>query len=103
MRLVIHRELQAKANRLMRFKDELTQPTENDLVSKNQSFSAKRQHPVMMEKRKLNGEDAVNMIQDSYNGHLPSDYEGLDSSGIITGLCLDMCPGMSLTCHLALY
>lgn len=88
----INRELQAKAKRLMRFKDELTQPTENDLVSKNQSFPTKRQHPVVMEKRKLNGEDAVNMIQDSYNGHLPSDYEGLDSSGIITGLCLDMCP-----------
>lgn len=88
----INRELQAKAKRLMRFKDELTQPTENDLISKNQSFPAKRQHPVVREKQKSDGEDAADMIQDSYNGHLPSDHEGLDSSGIITGLCLDMCP-----------
>lgn len=88
-----HRELQAKAKRLMRFKDELKQPMENDLTFKNQKFPAKRQHPVLMEKGKLTGEDAVDMTQDSSNGYVPSDYEGLDSSSTITGLCLDMCPG----------
>ncbi|KAL3508010.1 hypothetical protein ACH5RR_033392 [Cinchona calisaya] len=88
----INRESEAKAKRLMRFKDELKQPMESDLTSKNQRVPATRQHLIMMEKRKLNLEDAADMIQDSSDGYVPSDYECRDSSRIITGLCLDMCP-----------
>lgn len=95
MVLLVFRELQAKAKRLMRFKDELSSQTESDLSFKNQKAPLKRQQPVIMEKKKLNGEDAADVMGDSFNGDdHPADYEDLGSSGVIVGLCLDMCPGL---------
>lgn len=34
---------------------------------------------------------------DFSNGDISSDCDGLGSSGIIIGLCPDMCPGMALS------
>ncbi|CAI9118649.1 OLC1v1020245C1 [Oldenlandia corymbosa var. corymbosa] len=87
------RELQAKAKRLMRFKNELSRETESDLGFKNQKAPAKRHYPVVMAEKKVNGEDAADVMGDSFNGNaqLPDNEDG-SSSGIIVGLCLDMCP-----------
>lgn len=87
-----NRELEAKAKRLARFKDELNEPMQNDLNVKDQKSPVKRQHLVMVERRKLSGDLAVELVANSSNSNVPSDYDATDSSTIITGSCLDMCP-----------
>lgn len=85
------RELQAKAKRLARFKDELSQPEPSSLDFGNQRVSLKGQDQSMVEKRKLIG-DPLDVIADYPNASFSSDYEGQDSSSIIIGLCPEMCP-----------
>lgn len=83
------RELHAKAKRLARFKDELSQPEPSRPAVKNQKDPAKSQHLSMSEKQK-NSEDPM---VDSAGGIVSSDYEGTASSTSIVGICPDMCPG----------
>lgn len=86
--------MEAKAKRLARFKDELNEPMQNDLNVKDQKSPAKRQHTVLVERRKLSGGLAVDLAGNSSNSHYPSDYDATDSSTIIIGSCLNMCPGI---------
>ncbi|KAL2534571.1 SAC3/GANP/Nin1/mts3/eIF-3 p25 family [Abeliophyllum distichum] len=78
----VERELQAKAKRLARFKDELSQ---SDSRISNQMVPVKRQQQYMLEKRKYSEDPTM-------DSNVISDNEGLASSSIIIGLCPDMCP-----------
>lgn len=89
----MRRELHAKAKRLARFKDELSQPVEGHSTVKNQKDPAKRQHLSMLEKQKNSEDPKMDVMVDSAGGNIFSDYEGLASSSSIVGLCPDMCPG----------
>ncbi|XP_077218164.1 SAC3/GANP/Nin1/mts3/eIF-3 p25 family isoform X2 [Tasmannia lanceolata] len=72
------RELQAKAKRLARFNVELSQPL---------------QSPHDFVKKKLPGNKHDHALVDMCpNDNILSDYEGLESSSLIVGLCQDMCP-----------
>ncbi|KAL8524828.1 hypothetical protein ACS0TY_014441 [Phlomoides rotata] len=78
----IERELQAKAKRLARFKDELSQPVQSHSTVKNLKDPAKRQLV----------DSKMDTLVDSAGGNVSSDYEGVASSSSIVGLCPDMCP-----------
>lgn len=94
--LAICRELQAKAKRLARFKEELSQPEQSNLGIGNHKVPVKRQDRSTVEMRTLTAEPS-DMAGDFRNGNVSSDYEAQDSSSIIIGLCPDMCPGMFST------
>ncbi|KAJ9536862.1 hypothetical protein OSB04_029595 [Centaurea solstitialis] len=83
------RELQAKAKRLARFKDELSQPEPSDAGNRNQKTQQFGQFG--MDKRKLNGE-ASDLTASSHNSNLQTDGEDQDSLTVIIGYCPDMCP-----------
>ncbi|XP_024985476.1 SAC3 family protein B isoform X2 [Cynara cardunculus var. scolymus] len=83
------RELQAKAKRLARFKDELSQPEPSDTGNRNQKTQQLGQ--LGMDKRKLNGE-ASDLTASLRNSNTQTDGEDQDSSTVIIGYCPDMCP-----------
>lgn len=89
----MHRELHAKAKRLARFKDELSQPVPSRSTVKNQKDPAKSQHLPMPETQNMSEDPKMDMVVDSAGGNAFSDYEGIASSTSIVGLCPDMCPG----------
>ena len=95
--LVTCRELQAKAKRLARFKVELSQTVQSTSGIGNQKVSVKSHDQSFTERRKSIGERSTDMVADFPNGNVLSDYEGPESSTIITGLCPDMCPGSCLS------
>lgn len=79
------RELQAKAKRLARFKDELSQPESTDKIQKVQQVDQ-----IVTDKRKFMFEPS-DMTR---NSNLQMDSEDQDSSStVIIGVCPDMCPG----------
>ncbi|XP_071701316.1 SAC3 family protein B isoform X2 [Rutidosis leptorrhynchoides] len=82
------RELQAKAKRMARFKDELSQPEPSETGNKNQ----KPQHvdQLGVDKRKSVGE-ASDMTGHLRNSNFQTD-EDQDISTVIIGYCPDMCP-----------
>ncbi|KAL7595190.1 hypothetical protein Lser_V15G29860 [Lactuca serriola] len=85
------RELQAKAKRLARFRDELSQPESTD---KNQNQKRQQVDQLGMDKRKfmLEGSDMGGHLRNS-NANIQTDSEDQDSSStVITGVCPDMCP-----------
>nr|GMD87002.1 SAC3 family protein B [Ipomoea batatas] len=86
------RESLAKAKRLARFKNDLHQPVQSDPGPQDQKVVAKRQHELVVERQKIIGESSASTTGDFSNGNMISDYEGPESSGIIIGSCLDMCP-----------
>ncbi|KAH6769835.1 hypothetical protein C2S52_014638 [Perilla frutescens var. hirtella] len=88
----IERELQAKAKRLARFKDELSQPVPSRSTVKTQKDPATSQHLSMSEKQKNSEDPKMDMMVDSASGNVFSDHEGVASSTSIVGLCPDMCP-----------
>ncbi|XP_011090907.1 SAC3 family protein B isoform X2 [Sesamum indicum] len=88
----IEREIQAKAKRLARFKDELSQPVQSHSTMKNQRSPAKRQHQSALEKEKLSEDSTMDAMGDAVGANGFSDYEGRASSSSIVGLCPDMCP-----------
>ncbi|KAL0388736.1 UNVERIFIED_CONTAM: SAC3 family protein B [Sesamum radiatum] len=88
----IDREIQAKAKRLARFKDELSQPVQSHPTLKNQRPPAKRQHQSALEKQKLSEDSTMDAMGDAVGANGFSDYEGRASSSSIVGLCPDMCP-----------
>lgn len=83
------RELQAKAKRLARFRDELNQPELSDIGNRNQKTQLLGQ--LGMDKRKLNGE-ATDLTASLRSSNLQTDGEDQDSSTVIIGYCPDMCP-----------
>lgn len=88
------RELHAKAKRLARFKDELSQPAPSRPTVKNQKDPAKSQH--LSEKQKNSEDPKMDMMVDSAGGIVSLDYEGTTLSTSIVGICPDMCPGTYL-------
>lgn len=88
----IERELQAKAKRLARFKDELSQPVPSRSTVKTQKDPATSQYLSTSEKQKNFEDPKMDMMVDSAGGNIFSDYEGMASSTSIVGLCPDMCP-----------
>ncbi|XP_057476321.1 SAC3 family protein B-like isoform X1 [Actinidia eriantha] len=88
----VERELQAKAKRLARFKVELSQTVQSTSGIGNQKVSVKSNDQSFTERRTSMGERSTDMAADFPNGNVLSDYEGPESSTIITGLCPDMCP-----------
>ncbi|KAJ7980171.1 SAC3 family protein like [Quillaja saponaria] len=85
------RELQAKAKRLARFKVELSKSEQGGPDIADQKDSANLHEQSVMEQKYVRGHSAES-AGDLTNGHALSDYEGLNSSNIICGLCPDMCP-----------
>ncbi|XP_073277101.1 SAC3 family protein B isoform X1 [Primulina huaijiensis] len=80
----IERELQSKAKRLARFKDELSQPKQNATTFKNQKHA--------LEKPRPREDSKMDATADFVDIDVISDYQGGASSGSIAGVCPDMCP-----------
>ncbi|KAJ0730764.1 putative proteasome component (PCI) domain-containing protein [Helianthus annuus] len=78
------RELQAKAKRLARFRDELSQPEPSD---GNQKPQAQQAEFLGIDKRASDTETGH-----LRNSNLQTDGEDQDSSAAIIGFCPDMCP-----------
>ncbi|XP_076924498.1 SAC3 family protein B-like [Bidens hawaiensis] len=84
------RELQAKAKRLARFRDERSQPETNEAVSRNQK---PQQADVLgMDRRKFMAEVSDTKAGHLRNSNLQTDGEDQVSSTVIIGYCPDMCP-----------
>lgn len=88
--------MHAKAKRLARFKDELSQPVPTHPTVKNQKDPAKSQQLSLSEKQSFSEAPKTDMMVDSASGNVFPDYEGTASSTSIVGICPDMCPGTHL-------
>ncbi|MCE0480487.1 hypothetical protein HAX54_037378 [Datura stramonium] len=88
----IQRETEAKAKRLARFKDDLTQKNVRDDSSIHQKVPSKSQYQSVVDRPKFSAEDSVDSTDDFSDGNLLSDYQGSEFSGVIIGSCPDMCP-----------
>ncbi|GLT37106.1 hypothetical protein SLA2020_114420 [Shorea laevis] len=87
------REMQAKAKRLARFKPELSEAVEMRRTNKlDEKISANRHQQSMEERRKFVGDNSTESAGDFIEGNASSDFEGLETSSVIVGLCPDMCP-----------
>ncbi|WOH12921.1 hypothetical protein DCAR_0832430 [Daucus carota subsp. sativus] len=84
------REMQAKAKRLARFKDELSQPEPSNLGIGNQKVPSRGYDQAMSDNRK--SKESLDLPADNANANISTDYEGQESSTIISGLCPEMCP-----------
>ncbi|KAL8047802.1 hypothetical protein ABFX02_07G023600 [Erythranthe guttata] len=87
----IERELHAKAKRLARFKDELSQPVESHPTVRNQTVATKMQHHLTPERERE--DPTMDVMGDTVGGNFSSEYEGVASPSNIVGVCPDMCPG----------
>ncbi|KAJ4845709.1 hypothetical protein Tsubulata_014579 [Turnera subulata] len=85
------REIQAKAKRLARFKEELGDGFENSSEITDQKL-AKRHEQSIGEKKIFSGGYSMDSAMDLTDGNASSDFEGLETSSVIIGLCPDMCP-----------
>ncbi|KAL8105219.1 SAC3 family protein B [Apium graveolens] len=85
------RELQAKAKRMARFKDELSQPEPSSLAIGNQKFPLRVYDQAVLGNQKSKKE-SLEMSSDNPSANISVEYEGQDSSSIISGLCPEMCP-----------
>lgn len=91
---LVDRETEAKAKRLARFKVDLSQQNVRDDSGIHQRGPSKSQYQSVVDRPKFSAEDSVDSTDDFSDGNLLSDYQGLESSGVIIGSCPDMCPGM---------
>lgn len=73
---------------MARFKVELSQAVQSTHDSASQKIPSNRH------------DQAIEPSGDISNETVISDYEGMESSNIITGSCPDMCPGISLNISL---
>lgn len=85
--------MQAKAKRLARFKVELSKSPQSSIDIAEQGVSA-----IRPEQSNINGNRSVaysstQLARDVTDGNALSESEGMESSGIIIGVCPDMCPG----------
>lgn len=90
--------MQAKAKRLARFKEELSENFENSPDFGDQKISVSRREQSIVERQNFPGGYPTESAGDFTNGNNASDFVGLETSSIITGLCPDMCPGMPVNC-----
>lgn len=74
---------------MARFKVELSENVQRGPDFTDQKVSATRSEQSI-------GNHPPELPRDFTNAHVLSDYDGSEPSSIITGLCPDMCPGMSL-------
>lgn len=88
----IQQETVAKAKRLARFKDDLSQQIVRDDSSVHQKGPSKSQYQSFVDRPKFSAEDGVDSTDDFSDGNLLSDYQGSESFGVIIGSCPDMCP-----------
>ncbi|XP_022722839.1 SAC3 family protein B isoform X2 [Durio zibethinus] len=87
------RELQAKAKRLARFKAELSENVQmNPPDISDERLSANRFQHNVEERKKLVGEHSADSDTEFLNDSALSDFEGMETSRVIIGLCPDMCP-----------
>ncbi|BFG15258.1 hypothetical protein CerSpe_015320 [Prunus speciosa] len=86
------REMQAKAKRLARFRVELTKTLPNNPDIVEQGVSANRHEQSNVDKNKLVAYNSTEMAMDGTDGNALLEYEGVELSGVIIGLCPDMCP-----------
>lgn len=86
--------MQAKAKRLARFKVELSEDVQISPDVANQRVSTNRREQSAVERQKVVGAPSLESAKDYPNDNSLFDYEGLETSSIIIGLCPDMCPGM---------
>ncbi|KAI4304112.1 hypothetical protein MLD38_039667 [Melastoma candidum] len=88
----VDREDFAKAKRLARFREELSEP----IVGQNRSVArdpkAISGFHETYEDRQMNENGVTELSRDFQPGSTVSDIETQESSGTITGLCPDMCP-----------
>lgn len=93
----IFRERLAKAKRLARFKDELAEVTHNKLGSVDvRDNNTNRNEHSTTERDKYMSSQSLESSRNLAHGNSMPDYEALESSSIIIGLCPDMCPGIFL-------
>lgn len=88
--------MQAKAKRLARFKVELSKTPQNNPDIVEPGVSANRHELSNVERNKLAAYKSTELAMDGTDGNALPEDEGVESSGIIIGLCPDMCPGMPL-------
>lgn len=86
----IQRETEAKAKRLARFKDDLSQQNVRDDTSIPQKGPSMSQCQSVLDRPKFSAEDRVDSSYDFSDGNLLSDYQGSESSGVIIGSCPDV-------------
>lgn len=73
---------------MARFKVELSQAVQSTHDSASQKIPSNRHDQAIEPSGNISNETVI------------SDYEGMESSNIITGSCPDMCPGISLNISL---
>ncbi|XP_038723108.1 SAC3 family protein B isoform X2 [Tripterygium wilfordii] len=86
------REMQAKARRLARFKIELSEPTQDSSDIAGMKVSSNKLEHSSGGRQKLVGEHSIESACDVPNRNTSSDYDSLETSSVIIGLCPDMCP-----------
>lgn len=86
--------MQAKAKRLARFKVELSKSPHNGNDIVEQGVSASRNEQSNVERNRSVAYSSTQLARDVTDGNAVSECEGVESSGIIIGVCPDMCPGM---------
>ncbi|KAM1301306.1 hypothetical protein ACFX2H_012359 [Malus domestica] len=86
------REMQAKAKRLARFKVELSKTPQNNPDNVEPGVTANRHEQSNVERNKLAAYKSTELAMDGNDGNALPEDEGVESSGIIIGLCPDMCP-----------
>lgn len=88
-------EMLAKAKRLARFKVELSKSEQHNSDIADQKASSNRNEQSVLEQKYVGGH-STQSSGNFTNAHASSDYEDLETSNIIVGLCPDMCPGIVL-------
>ncbi|XP_068331324.1 SAC3 family protein B-like isoform X1 [Pyrus communis] len=86
------REMQAKTKRLARFKVELSKTPQNNPDNVEPGVSANRHEQSNVERNKLAQYKSTELAMGGSDGNALPEDEGVESSGIIIGLCPDMCP-----------
>ncbi|CAM8921351.1 unnamed protein product [Rhodiola kirilowii] len=86
------RETQAKAKRMARFKIELREEERTNQDSPIQKLPSNRPINHATEKPMALKDPSEEGTGQHPNGNIVSDYEAMESSGVIIGLCPDMCP-----------
>ncbi|XP_050373863.1 SAC3 family protein B [Argentina anserina] len=86
------REMQAKAKRLARFKVELNRSPQNGNDMVEQGISAIKSELSSVERNRSLAYSSTQLPRDVTDGNSVSESEGVESSGVIVGVCPDMCP-----------
>lgn len=94
----IYREQQAKARRLARFKVELSENVQGNVDATEAKVSASKPERFIIERSTSVPIHSTEETTNLKNVSASFEYEGIESSSVIIGLCTDMCPSMSQFC-----